>query len=566
MGVQTPGTKYTFANIPTGLTAVVTTSSTTAGTVAFTGNASSHANLNDVTNGTIIFTNAAFTGGSASTVVGYNKTNITFDFIDQTMTYSGAGFTETTANGGAVTGSIVATLGGATFINAGGTLTAGTDVTLGNVPAGYTPVLTVNGGGTAVTLTLTGNETLANSENADDEGDITFVFADSAFTGGALATNITGATGPASSNLGINYSDVTLNYATTTFPEVVANNGTVTTTSAITLVGDTFTLATPAALFTPATHFNATNVPAGMTLTVTAVDSTHATVALTGSATAHANAQDVANLTITWLNAAFTLAPAANITDYAKSDFVIDFADPASLAYAGSFAEPTANDGSVTGSRTATLTSDTFIASITDGAAMTLNTHYTVANVPAGLTAVVTKTSPTVATITLTGFATTHTNAVDVANLTITFLDGVFTNTTLAANVAGYTDATGVVDFRDVTLTYSSSIFTEALINDGSISTIVTITLAGDAFTVTGGVMTDPTHYTITGLPVGLTAVITGTSSTTATLALTGTVTPHTSAADVLSGITLTFLDDAFAATPAAGITSSTKTDFTIDF
>jgi hypothetical protein len=135
VGVQTLGTKYTVANIPAGLTAVVTTSSTTAGTIAFTGNAAAHANADDLTNATITFTNAAFTGGSAVGVVGFSKTNIGLDFIDQTLSYSGTGFTETAANGGAVTGSIIATLNGATFANPGGTLTSGTNVTLTGIPA-----------------------------------------------------------------------------------------------------------------------------------------------------------------------------------------------------------------------------------------------------------------------------------------------------------------------------------------------------------------------------------------------------------------------------------------------
>lgn len=116
-------------------------------------------------------------------------------------------------------------------------------------------------------------------------------------------------------------------------------------------------------------------------MTITATSNTSATVTITGTATSHLNANDVANLTITWLNVAFTAAPAANITDYNKSDFVIDFADPASIVYAGSFTEPATNDGSVTGSRTATLTGDTFTG-VADGAPLVENTHYTVANVP----------------------------------------------------------------------------------------------------------------------------------------------------------------------------------------
>lgn len=342
-----------------------------------------------------------------------------------------------------------------------------------------------------MTLTLTGNAAALDSENADDVTNVTFAFTNSAFTAGVLATNVTNATGPAASNIGIDFLDSSLTYGTTTFSEVLANNGTVTTTSTVTLAGDTFAIAVPATLLTPGVQYNATNVPAGMSLTITAVDATHAIVALTGSATAHANANDVANLTITWLNAAFVSAPAANITDFAKNNLVIDFIDPASLLFTGNFTEAPINDGTVTGTRVATLTGDTFIASISDGTPFTPLTHYTITGVPAGMTATLTKTSPTVATLALTGTATTHTNAVDVSNLTISFLNGVFTNTVTASNVVNASDATGIVDFIDVTLAYSTTIFAESSALDGSIGNTSTITLTGDTFTIPSGVLTE---------------------------------------------------------------------------
>jgi len=60
---------------------------------------------------------------------------------------------------------------------------------------------------TAATLSLSGNAT--DHQNSDDVGDITFEFADSAFTGGDAATVIN-ATGPASSNLGVDFLDTLL--------------------------------------------------------------------------------------------------------------------------------------------------------------------------------------------------------------------------------------------------------------------------------------------------------------------------------------------------------------------
>jgi hypothetical protein len=439
-------------------------------------------------------------------------------------------------------------------------------VTLAGVPAGLTPVLTRTSA-TVATLTLTGTAAALDSQNADDVADITFVLADTAFAGGVLATNVTGATGPATSNLGIDFRDITLTYVGTTFTESLANDGTVpfVNTSLLSLAGDTFVQSI--GNYTEGVHYTVGNVPTGMTVVITATSATSATVSLTGTATAHADINDVADFTITWLNAAFTTAPAANVTDYDKDDFVIDFADPASILWAGNFIESDDNDGSMTlgNERTATLTGDTFISSIVDSTAFTPVTHYTITGVPAGLTPTLIKTSPTVATLTLTGNATVHTDAVDVSNITITFVDGVFTDTALASNVANYTDATGAIDFRDVTMAYSTGIFTEAAALDGTISTTVTVTLAGDSFLVSAGPMTDTVEYTVANVPSGLTVLVTGTSATTATIQLTGTAAAH-SGLDDIADLTVAFTDVAFAATPAANITNSTKSNYVVDY
>jgi hypothetical protein len=126
---------------------------------------------------------------------------------------------------------------------------------------------------------------------------------------------------------------------------------------------------------------------------------------------------------------------------------------------------------------------------------LTEGVHYTLGNKPAGLTAVMTYTSPTVATLTFTANAATHTNAANVANLTITWLDNAFTNTTTATNVTGYTNTTGTIDFIDVSLAYSAGTFTESTALDGSIGNTLTVTLTGDTFTA--GPFTDGVEYTV---------------------------------------------------------------------
>jgi hypothetical protein len=562
VGVLTNNTHYTRANVPAGLSMVITTTSTTTGTVSFTGSATAHANANDVSNLTITFLDAAFTGGQASTIAGYTKNNLIIDFIEQTMSYIGTGFTEISTNNGGVTGSITASLTGATFINPNGTLAVGVDVTLGNVPAGLTPAVAVDVTGTLATLTLSG--TAATHTNAVDVANITFAFADSAFTGGTLAANVGNATGPANSNLGVNFNDVTLTYGTTTFDEVIANNGSTTTTSSLTLAGDTFRISV--GNFTSGVDYNVSNLPAGMTMVITATSATTATVSITGNATDHTSAFDVANLTITWLNTGFNVTPAANITNSTKSDFVIDFDDAASIVYAGSFAETNANTGAVSGSRTATLTGDVFQDIDADNV-LDVGTEVIIANVPAGLAAsVALSAGDTVATLTLSGSATVHTNAADIANLSISFTNSAFVNTALATGVTGYTDATGIVDFKEVSITYSAGSFTEAAALDGSIGNTVTVTLAGDTFTSGSGTMTGGgVDYTETNVPSGLTMVVTRTSTTTATISFTGTAASHTNGDDI-ANLGIAFTNNPFTATPASGITNSTKTDFIVDF
>jgi hypothetical protein len=295
---------------------------------------------------------------------------------------------------------------------------------------------------------------------------------------------------------------VTLGYTPTTFTEVTANDGSTSTTSTITLSGDTFTI--PAGNFTSGVHYNVTNLPAGMTMVITSTGVTGAVVSITGNATAHANAQDVANLTITWLDAAFTNALAVNVTDSTKNNFSIDFTDPASIGWAGTFTEAVANNGSVSGSLVGTLTGDTFIGAVANGAAFTGGgVHYTASNVPAGLSVTVTKTSGTVATVTLSGNATSHANANNIANLTITFQNGVFTTTPVAANVTNSSYATGVVNFVDqASILYAGS-FAEHVSGNGTLTGSRTATITGDTFINASGTLTENTHFTLTNKPAG---------------------------------------------------------------
>jgi hypothetical protein len=553
----TEGVHYSLANVPAGLSAVMTRTSPTVATLTFTGNAVTHANANDVANLQVTWQNGAFTTTTvASNVTGYTDNTGIIDFVDPgtgSLSYDTGTFTESVANDGTIGNSIVITLAGDTYA---ASLTLGGNVTVTNVPAGLTASITRTSA-TVATLTLTG--TAAAHANANDIANLTVAFTNAAFAT-LPALNVTNST---KSNVVVDFNDPAtgaLAYDAGTLTESSALDGSIGNSLNLTLTGDTF-----AATLTPGVNVTFTNVPAGLAASITRVDATHASITLTGSATSHANANDIANLTVVFADAAFTSIPASLITNSTKSNIAVDFGD-ASITYTGAgFTEAASNNGTVTGSIVATLAGDTYTSSVAVGSTFTSGTHYTLTNVPAGLTATVTKTSTTVATITLTGTATTPTNVNDVASINITWTNAAF-NTVSATNIAGSTGVTGLgVDFFDVDLTYGGTSFPEALTNDGSITTTQTITLTGDTFVIPLGNLTSGVHYTTANVPAGLTANIAVTSANTATLSFTGNATSHANANDV-SNVTVTFLTPAFSNVTATSVTNYSNAALSVDF
>jgi uncharacterized delta-60 repeat protein/uncharacterized repeat protein (TIGR02059 family) len=124
-----------------------------------------------------------------------------------------------------------------------------------------------------------------------------------------------------------------LNYSNTTFVEASINDGSITTTSILTLTGDTFVGAVGAALGA------VTNVPTGLTAVLVKTTDTTATLSFTGSAIAHANAQDIANLTVTFTDAEFAGGSAAAVTNATKTDLGVEFSD--SINHAPVITQPT---------------------------------------------------------------------------------------------------------------------------------------------------------------------------------------------------------------------------------
>jgi len=543
-------TGATVTNVPTGLTAVLTKTSATTATLTLTGNAVAHNNANDVINLTVTMGSTTFTNDNVASVVNATKSNLVIDFADpvRTLSYGTTTFSEAGVNDGSITATSLITLTGDTFTGTNGVALTGATVT--NVPAGLTATITKNSATTA-TLSFTGSATA--HANANDIANLTVTMGNTAFTLG----NAAGVTGATTSNLAVDFADPrAVSYGTTTFSEAVANDGSITATSTITLTGDTFTGTDGLAL----SGAVVSNAPNGLTAVVTKTSATTATLSFTGNALAHANANDISNLTVTLGNAAFTGSNAAGVAGATTSNLVVDFADPVrTLSYGTTtFNEASTNDGSITATSLITLSGDTFAGA--NGAALT---GAVVSNVPAGLTAVITKNSATTATLSFTGSATAHANANDIANLTVTMGNSTFTLGN-AAGVTGATTSNLAVDFADPrSVSYSATTLQEAGANDGSITTTSTITLTGDTFTGTDGLAL--TGAVVSNVPNGLTAVLTKTSATTATLSLTGNAVAHSNVNDI-SNLTVTLGNGAFTQGNAAGVTGSTTSNLVVDF
>jgi len=109
------------------------------------------------------------------------------------------------------------------------------------------------------------------------------------------------------------------------------------------------------------------------------------------------------------------------------------------------FYEALENNGTIHNSITITLTGGSFVG--TNGDSIN-STFYTMSNLPTGLSVNLVKVSDTKATLSFDGQATQANDANDIANLTIQFKDGAFSNGD-ASGVTGFTNNDLVINFAD---------------------------------------------------------------------------------------------------------------------
>jgi Ca2+-binding RTX toxin-like protein len=137
---------------------------------------------------------------------------------------------------------------------------------------------------------------------------------------GAVATLTVDIDTIVASNIGLALGSLV--YSGASFKEATTNNGSIAGTVTISLSGDSFAGDVGDALGT------VSNVPAGLTGVLVKASATTATLSLSGNATAHSQAADISNLTVSFANADFNSGNSAYITGLVKNNIGIDFKDP----------------------------------------------------------------------------------------------------------------------------------------------------------------------------------------------------------------------------------------------
>lgn len=159
-----------------------------------------------------------------------------------------------------------------------------------------------------------------------------------------------------------------------------------------------------------------------------------------------------------------------------------------------SFVEGNANDGSFTSTLSIRISGDTFKGVV--GA-----TLGSVSNVPAGLTASLTKINDTEARLALTGKATAHAATNSITNLTVTFTGS---DTNSGATPPGAITSNIRVTFIDLVANVSGSNLTIATTPSGAVVIDLPkdlLTLAATATSPTGGEMSAVTNADLSGVP-----------------------------------------------------------------
>ena len=542
--------------VPPGLTAQVQRVSATQVSVVLTHAAHLHESANSISNLAVSFASSAFALGNAWDVAGSQRPGLTVTFLDTPrLSFSTNRLVETAANDGSLDNASPLTvwLTNGTFNGSANEdfATNAAKVLLPNLPAGLTAELLMLNAST-LRLRLLGQ---AVAHNVADDLALSVQFRDAAFAIVPAASVFNAAT-----NVNIVYTDPSvLTYGTSGFNETPANDGSVGGTTLL-LTNRAFNAGMGDDLVAQG-KVSVAHLPDGLGLQVCCSNSTLASLVFTGRASLHAATNSIGNLGITFGDGAFVGGNAAGVSNAVRHDLSIQFSDQPVLAAAGAvFNESAANDGSIGNTLAVSLSGDTFVAGpFSEGV------HYSVANVPAGLSFSLTRVDATHAVAALGGNASSHAAIDSIADLRLTFLDAAFASVG-ASNVTGHALTFSVAFTNAPVVTYGGDTFTE--VSGGYIDnrSPLVISLAGGTL---GGA--DGQDFVATGwlqvgnLPQGLTAQATRDNASTLSVRLAGSAAAHASSNSV-HNVTFAFQNGAFGAVPVAQVRNASLNGVSVVF
>lgn len=348
-GSLTQGTHFTVQNLPAGLSVAIQVVNNTTAVLSFTGQATQHNVSNNTDSVKITFGNAAIQGGAASLFRSYINLSIHFldpykiiyNDIPDIVVNSTANWTFFSFNTGD------ADFGG--WFNSGklrleayqkAVVCEGTTRNISPLPVNtmiadtssfvaggaypdehdvYSSTYTKWAGKTAyigVKFTLGGKPRYGWIRIAVAADGSSYTIKDYAWNqvpnGGIRAGN---AGAP------------TLSWSKTQFREALANDGGISDTTEVGILGNTFAISS--GNFTSGVHYTVNNLPAGLTVQLKALNNTTASLRFTGKATNHAAVNNAA-VSINILPAAFATQQAA---DSSQKQLSISFRDPYMIKY-----------------------------------------------------------------------------------------------------------------------------------------------------------------------------------------------------------------------------------------
>lgn len=318
-GTYNLGDEYVISSgsVPAGLVLSVSYQNSQNVTVSLGSTADSH----DGGSGafTLAFTDAAFAGGSASSLPGYSS-GLTVSFVAQpSVSYSSSTFVERDANDGVIEQEVTITLSGDTWA---ADIDAAAHVSVsGSIPANLTLGL-LRADDTNLTASLSGTAT---DHDGDPDGSFTLTFSNSAFVaiGDASLVN------DAAQAFAVDFTPQPfLTYSTDTFIESAGNMGAVDTVMTVTLnpngSGETFA-GSAGTNFVAAGWMTASSVPNGLTAVAMRTSDTTLSVTLSGNASPHVT--DENNMAFDFTADAFRKADLAQIGNTSVSGLTVDFND-----------------------------------------------------------------------------------------------------------------------------------------------------------------------------------------------------------------------------------------------